>query len=66
MIAGSTLGQCRNVSHVVWMLQSGVILFLRGSLNVPPYGHREYYVLRILRGVIGLCFSLGEVHVMNV
>jgi hypothetical protein len=44
MIAGCTLGQCGNVNHVVWMLQSGVILFLRGTLNMPPYGRREYYL----------------------
>ena len=36
-------GQCRNVRFVVWMLQSGVIVFLRGTLNVAPYGHGEYY-----------------------
>jgi hypothetical protein len=52
--------QCSIVSHVVWMLQSDVVEFLRGTLNLPSYGHREYDLAQSN----GLCFSLSQVHVM--
>ena len=41
---GHHTGHCRSVSHVVWVLQSGVIILLRGTLNVASYDHREYFV----------------------